>query len=318
VRMSGHTMNSEEDVKRAIIGAAPEMTHELERLWQKHNVQVYLTEDKAGFSIKAGPYGLVLYDHKAMCQLWIFGFSAQKALHAHIAPLICSQLFEGRYPPESSYANAQSRHLESESLNLIAAVQQLSSMNDMEHFAWPHGVPHPVGKPRDVNGSMVFDLLVMAAAYHFLHELEHVITDCQETGLDKHAEEMRCDQFARDFLLSRIKKYVKTSGEPADWVLVKRAMSIALCSALHLVSTPRIIWHGSASHPSVFKRIWAFVDSITLPENSFFWQYTSCLLLVLIKKEKLKVDVIAANSDKAICLSLLRNLENETMPAHKE
>ena len=77
-------VTTEEAVKRLILGAAPEREDDFLSLWNQYAPQIEFIEDKEGFSLEAGAFGLVLFNHKSMAQIWLLGFAAQYAFHAYL------------------------------------------------------------------------------------------------------------------------------------------------------------------------------------------------------------------------------------------
>ena len=56
------------------------------------------------------------------------------------------------------------------------------------------------------------DLIKIATAYVFLHEIRHVIFQADgDRPPDPRDEELECDIFARNFLMERIPDYVASS-----------------------------------------------------------------------------------------------------------
>jgi len=70
-------------VERLILASAPEKEPDLKRLWDLYAPQFSLIEDKPGFSLEAGPFGLVLFTNRTMLQIWLLGFAAWKAVYSY-------------------------------------------------------------------------------------------------------------------------------------------------------------------------------------------------------------------------------------------
>ena len=300
---------SEEAVQRVILASAPEREGELRAIWAEHCPHIQLTEDKVGFSLGES-FGSVLFDHKTMCQIWLLGFAAQKAFNAYSGFLVSSQLFGLPFSPAMISAHPHYAGLANECQGILEKIDELSEMERLEHSEWPANVPAPMGKPSDLNGCMAFDLICMAGAYCFLHEIKHVMLRTSDEQLTQHEEEIRCDGFARDFLLSQIDQYARTSGYPLDVLKAKRSMGIALASVLLLVITPRALWSGSAIHPPVASRIVELTNRLEIQASYHFWIYLSCLLLAQIKKDGLVFFNQIITNPREYCLSLLTCIEN--------
>jgi hypothetical protein len=74
-------------VKQLILAAAPERQAEFEEIWREYSPEFSLAEDRLGFNLEAGPFGLVLFTSRTMLQIWFLGHAAWKALHAYGGPL---------------------------------------------------------------------------------------------------------------------------------------------------------------------------------------------------------------------------------------
>lgn len=310
-------MNNEENIetnaiRKMIVGSAPERESELDALWQEYSPQFSQREDTADFSMGV-IFGSVVYDHKTMCQMWLLGFAAQKAFHAYCPYLIYSKLFNYALSNDSFVETSECTESENDFKNIIESVLRLKSLASIDDFVWPNNIPTPYkGKPNDINGSMVFDLICMSGAYCFLHELQHVRFSSDGTDLDAHEEEMACDQFAREFLLSKASDYAKLSGYPADLVLSKRAMSIAISCFLLFVITPKERWKDTESHPRIKKRIDALTNFLKISDDDYFWIYFSSLSMALIRFNKILIRPMTVENQKSYCLYLIKLLDEST------
>jgi len=151
----------------------------------------------------------------------------------------------------------------------------------------------------------------MATAYVFLHELKHVIFNSEgNTPEDRVEEEMWCDAFASEIMLSQIKKYSESSDYPEDKVRMKRAIGIALGNAFLAVVTPEANLGGTASHPPVHKRWSATLGSIELEVNDFYWLYFSSLAIALLKHKKIQFPSQVVVNFRQLAISAIEALEN--------
>ena len=296
-------------VKTVILASAPEKEKDLEKIWDEYSPAFSLANDKQGFCFEAGAFGMVLFTSRSMSYMWLLGFAAQEALKDYCGVSIGSVIY-GRFDPAYFDDVPHSKFGD-----LIALIPTISEVENEEDFPWPEGIPHPkFGKPKDLSGSMVFDLLCMAAAYSFLHEVEHVRIAQDGETLDPHDEEFRCDKSARDMLLDGIAEYSKTSGYPEEGVATKRAISISLASFFLLAVTPEEAWGGSRSHPSIASRISALTDSLSLPDNDHFWTYLSCLLIAQLHIKGESIESFPVGSTKEFAETLLGKFPRELNP----
>jgi hypothetical protein len=302
-----------EAIKQLILASAPERQEEFDNFWNTYNPQVVFTEDKSGFTLKAGAYGSVLFDHKTMCHLWLLGFSAQYAYHAYLYFLTTSQLAQIPFSPNLPFIKKEFAIVLQASRSIINDVQQLTDIDNIDHFNWPAAVPEPdFGKPKDINGGMVFDLLCMAAGYCFLHELCHVKNSLAKKIIDPIDEEYHCDEFALKFLLSKIDIFANQTKWDKTWLYTKRAMGYAILTLLYLVMTPEKKWVApSTDHPPVIERIKLFVKYIDGNVNEHFWTYYSCILLAQISRTNINIEDQVIKDQREYCLLLIDNMEQQ-------
>lgn len=298
--MNSSDITESEAIKNLIIAAAPEKESDILSLWDKYEPKFNLKGDSLGFSMSV-IFDSVVFDHKTMCQMWLLGFAAQKSFHA------LGELSNYSSAPNNLYFQY------SKDFNvLVDSVLKLKSVEKVEDFSWPSNTPKPYdGKPTDVDGSMVFDLICMSGAYCFLHEIRHIMFSESNTQIPIHDEEMECDKFAREFLLSGTEEYSLSEGYNAKLVSSKRAMSIALSSFLLFVITPRQKWGATDTHPPIRERILALSEYTNFDENDYFWQYFSALSLALIMRNKIPMEQkVVVVSHKVFCLSMIELLDN--------
>lgn len=298
-------------VKAAILGSAPERQEELEKLWEEHSPQINQASDKEGFTLEAGSFELILFDHKTMCKLWLFGFSTQRAFNLFLPYLYLSQITKNSFNPhalieeDSKSSHALRIH------EIIKAIRALKEVSSLEDINWPSSVPKPYsGKPSDLNGSMAFDLLCMVAAYCFLHEFRHVQIRNEGKDLDVHEEEFECDSYARDFLLGKIDEYSNATGYDKALLINKRSMAMALASVLLYVITPELCWSGSSTHPAISKRIKNITSALEVEDDDYFWTYLSCALISVIRIDDIEIQDTVVVDQKGYALFLIQSIEN--------
>lgn len=300
-------------IKNMILAAAPERESELNELWNEYYPQFSLREDTVGFSMEV-IFETGIFDHKTMCQMWLLGFAAQKALHTYSPFLICSKLFSFPLSNESLLDDADYVLMERDFQNVLDNILKIKTLANIDEFTWLENIPQPYnGKPKDIDGSMTFDLICISGAYCFLHELQHIKFSKNTTRPDVHKEEIACDAFAREFLLSKADDYETLSGYSAKLVLSKRAMGIAMSTFLLFVITPKERWCETNTHPRIKDRIVALTDYVKMDANDYFWLYFSSLLMALAKRDNLLVEPIIVESQKDYCLYLIELLD-ESIP----
>ena len=131
----------------------------------------------------------------------------------------------------------------------------------------PEGVPGPccvqysdLMKP---HVSMAMDLVKLAVAWVFFHEIKHVQDQHQEeisntkrsdSKKELHEDELSCDKFATKFLLEKVDQYAQDYAEDPSKVERKRVLSIYIALfAITLMQAED--WEESEQHPAVQDRI---------------------------------------------------------------
>ena len=199
---------AEAAVRIVICASAPEREAELSQMWDKHQPNVNQTDDKKGFTLEAGSFGLVLFDHKTMCQIWLLGFAAQHSFNLFLPYLYLSQLTGLPFSPTDTTIEPEANNIHKKISTIYLAINKLKESDSVDNVIWPFDIPRPDdGKPSDVSGGMAFDLLYIASAYCFLHELRHVQLRNLGENPDPIQEEHECDKYARDFLLEKIEDH---------------------------------------------------------------------------------------------------------------
>lgn len=309
--MQAEEITAEESVRRVIYASAPEKNAEFDDIWNQYNPVVDMAEDKVGFTLEAGAFGLVVFEHKTMCQIWLLGFAAQASFHIYSPYLWLSE--GAHFPFSADVVSGEDAIIPLRDFvsQVFSKIEELRDSNSQSEFVWPAGIPSPEqGKPKDINGSVVFDLLCMAAAYCFLHEINHVILSASNHGMNKKQEEHACDGFARDFLLGSINEYSQSSGYDIGLLKTKRSMAIAIASVLLFVITPEERWADSEDHPPVVDRIKALAEYSDLPKNDPCWIYLSCLILSVMAYRGINAGQCHINSQKEYCLHLLASVDS--------
>lgn len=292
-----------EAVKRVILASAPERESELAQIWEKYSPQFRLANDRRDFVLEAGCMGLVLFTSRSMSYMWLLAFAAQRALGDY-ADVITASRKIGRFDPSylqqipiSSFGS------------VLEKIRGIADVENEDDFNWPCQIPHPSqGKPGDVEGSMAFDVVCIAAGYSFLHEVKHVQFREDGESLEPHVEEHLCDKFARKMLLDNMTQYSAISGDSEEMVLTKRAIGIALGIFLLWTIIPKDIWAGSLSHPSILSRIQRLTEDLGLPENSHFWTYFASLLIAQLVSDGQTLEAFPTSSAKAFANYLLGEL----------
>ncbi len=278
-------VDSEHEIKMLFDGVVPENQEILNEYIAEFGACFLRCDDRPGFSIEAGPFGIVKFTQRTMHLMWMLGFAANQALNLWSATLARLRLRTGKLDAYTVSGIPGQAEGESKYRDLINSVYELSRVDDPALFLWPAAVPNPVNqKPSDPEGSVVFDLICMAGAYVFLHEVKHIMlrTD-SNTPANAHEEEIECDSFAQSLMLDKLDDYARASGYSIDRLTTKRAFGIGIAFFFMLVITRKDGWSGTESHPSIARRIESMVDKLTINNDDVFWIYISSLFLAHLR-----------------------------------
>jgi hypothetical protein len=285
--------------------AVPERRTELEELWDKYGVTFAHKVDKEGFDIGGGGWGLIPFTPRTMGQVWILGFAAWRALEAY-----CPYLILYKEIVSSGMADAPGQAEADTAFEYaLEKAEELRTVGSIKMFRWPEHIPVPdEAPPESVTERAIIDLIKIAAAYVFLHEVRHVMFNTDRDGPpDNRAEEIACDRFARDFLIEKIPDYCAASGyAPAD-VLNKRLMGLALGAFIVLQVT--LDRTGSSTHPAVALRLRELVQKGTGSAELTAWHFACCALLSVLRSEEKLPPRVAFSDPQDLFEKLIRLLE---------
>lgn len=304
-------MSQNQELVKLFEGVVPERLDELLDLVKANSAQFRRVGDKRGFNIDSGAYGVIQFTQRSLKQIWLFGFAGLYALHCYSGVAVLALCDSLKFDlAEIDELPDQKEHNERFS-KIIKTIEKLNAVKSEYDFTWPVGIPEPEdGKPRNIEQAAVFDLVLMATAYVFLHELKHVIFKSEGNApQDLLKEEMECDAFASEMMLSKINEYSISSGYPEDAVRMKRSMGIALGSVFLAVATPKHNLGGTTTHPAVHERWSATLGRIDLQANNFYWLYFASLAIALLKQKEISFSSLPVTSFKQLAISAIENLE---------
>lgn len=305
-------MSENLDIQKLFEGVVPERLDEVLKLIQTNSAHFRRVGDKSGFNLDAGAFGAIQFTQRSLEQLWLFGFSGTFALHCYSGISYLAKCYGLKFDLDE-IDTFPDQAIENERFSkLISVIESLNEAESRHDFSWPVGIPKPEdGKPKNIEQAAVFDLVLMATAYVFLHELKHVIFEAEGNApADRAEEEMQCDAFATEMMLSQINRYSDSSSYPEDKVRMKRAMGIALGNVFLAVVTPEANLGGTASHPPVYKRWSATLGGIELEENDFYWLYFSSLAIALLKHKGIQFPSQVVVNFKQLAMTAIEALEN--------
>ena len=225
-------MIANDAIPKLFEGVIPERLEEVMTLIDEYSAQFRLVGDREGFNIDGGAFGTVQYTYRSMQQLWLFGYTGLLSLHCYATLIALIQSSGLKLDMQKVKKIPDQAFSDNNFIKLLHKISELNKASSEGDFTWPEEIPKPEqGRPADEERAAVFDLLCMAAAYIFLHELRHVMFSANGNAPESPIEEeLVCDDFAKDMMTSKIKQYSEQSGYPEDKVAMKRNISISLAS----------------------------------------------------------------------------------------
>lgn len=293
-------------MKSLIFASLPERSDDLDAHWKEYDPQFNLSEDKAGFYCEGGAYGLVLFTSRTMEMLWLLGFASWKAMYSYGGLLVKIHGEDKILDMKETSTMPDQAAFDKEYDRLIEQIYELAKIENLNDFKWPDGIPTPeTGRPSEEEEALVFDLICMATAYVFLHEVQHIKFTRDGTTLSRLEEEMECDRFARELMLTKLEECSGSYGWPVDKLRTKRGMSLSLATFFLLVITPKDRWGETETHPSLSERIAAFADDIALSDSDCMWVFLACLVIAQLRYQKCIPNRIQFTSFRDLCMQLI-------------
>jgi hypothetical protein len=272
-----------EAVRQLILESAPERRAELEVLWDRYSPTFAHANDESGFKMEGGAFGLIIFTPRTAGQIWILGFAAWKALEAY-----CPYLFL-RIPITPSVMSDDPDQVRAEKAlsDDLRKVRELKDIENLGEFEWPATILGPgSGPPTSTRDRAIVDLIKIAMAFTFLHEVRHAMfREDGDSPQDRVEEENECDNFAKKFLLERLTEYCASSNYGDQEVLNKRMMGILLGAFVILEITPKAKRGGTDEHPPVALRFQRLIDVVGDQAGEHMWTYLCSLLLGKLKEE---------------------------------
>ncbi len=303
--------NSEKEIKFLLDGVIPERDREIKNYIENYSPYFSLCDDRPGFTIESGAFGILKFTQRTMSMMWILGFAAHQTLHSYSSLIAILRINEAQLDTNQISLIPDQKIEDEKYSELIKSVIHLAESQSIDSYTWPESVPIPEDRrPKDNEGALTFDLICMSGAYVFLHEMKHVAFSLDSNAPSSpQEEEMQCDLFAKNMMLERLEEYSKTSGYPLNRLTTKRAMAIALAQFFMLVITPFESLGGTESHPSISERVIAMVSDIKVDEDDIFWLYVSSLFLAHYRYLNLGEIIVEFNSLRELSTKLMVKVE---------
>ena len=285
-----------------IAQAAPERHECLDAFWKEHSVCFKVVEGKSGITLNANK-DRVKFACKDLQVMWLLGFSLWKSIELFSPAVVMSKIpgikFSSVIENDDRFDDLRYRYNQR-----IAAVLDLIEGNVLDPQMWPPDIPSPFESREDLEDPQdiaAFDLVIMATAVLFLHELKHVEFHARHTAGNPRpdspaVEELQCDEWARDWFMAGIADYARVSKHPYQKVYSKRAMALLLvCEYLRLAKQHAGL-DTSSKYPSLAERTTNLLKMVDLPDDDNFWKFATCILFAETMRQGIVVKKIDSMS----------------------
>lgn len=282
----GATMDVSDAVDTLFSGAVPEREGDLRAEWGRAEDRVRLL-DRDGFLLQQ-TYGTIQVNEIALRQIWLTGYAAWRALQAYNVPLLVLAYYDCEFDPVTWNTIPAQAELDAAFDPVFDKVRELSQVQSLGDFEMPPGVPTPAEglKLTDPQEKAAFDLVCMAGAYVFAHEIRHAIFMAAGDAPDDIIEEERaCDAWALGLMLDQAADFEQREHpDLPGWVRAKRILGVVIAQLTILVVTPRNLWDASEDHPPVRERLRAVLDAATEPVPDWFWVSVASMLTAFARR----------------------------------
>ena len=297
-------------IEKLLLSVVPERVADLRGLWDLYLPEFWLRPDHAGLVLSAGNRR-VRFTHRTMVHDWLVAFAGWKGFRLY-GPVV-STAFATRVSLSPELLNGDpGREREQQSIqDVLYTARQIARQDvPIELVHWPEEVPRPAadGSAFPTEDRATYDLLCIATAGAFLHELKHLMFDRRHDRPARIEEERRCDIFARNFILEQVATYAAQVGHEISDVLGKRVMGLALTAYVIHEGTPHFDQPGSTEYPSTAERLATFTDVQGIPDNAYSWNFVSAIALSMLDSRGGLKATIEFENPKHLCCKLLEHL----------
>jgi len=294
-------------IELLILAAAPEREAELREIWKKYDPVFSLLPDRKGITLQARGQR-VEFDNKTLAAFWLLGFAAWKIFVCHSPHLILSLASNKPIDAKMFGVDKELPRAEAAFEEMLYTIRDILQAKSLDEITWSSGAPKPQSdkKGMDIDQQAAFDLIMIATAYAFLHEIRHIMFNKDGGAPSRPQEEITCDTFARNFLLDKINKYAASSREDPKKVLLKRAMGLALGSFIIQQLTPRADRSGTTEYPPVADRLDVLIGQIQTTADNDFWIFAGALLMAVLRTMNRSINI-----DPQALPTMCRNLIEE-------
>ena len=300
-------------IMQLIAKSAPEREAQLHDFLRAHPVRFLEVEDTTRIVMHADSE-CVYYARKDVQVVWLLGFSIWRAIELFAPAILAPKLF-GRSAESVIGMDEKLPRFERDYRERLASVARVIGDKTLDRAVWPPDIPEPVASRDELSGvqdKLVYDIVIMATAVLFLHELRHA-KFAREDGNgvprpSRREEEGLCDAHARDWFISKHDQYAAEHGHDPQKVCSKRAMALLIvCEFLRCAKDHTGIT-GAALYPPLAERIAVLSGSLPLSDTDHYWVFSSCVLFAEARRRGVPGLELPADSPKAISEYLLERL----------
>ncbi len=277
------------DVSHAVdtlfFGVVPERIEELKKLWGQQAERFRLL-DVQRFLLQQ-VYGTVQVSEVALRQVWLAGYAAWRAIQAYNVPLALAAVYSAPLDIAAWHAVPSQAEKDDKFDAIFDKLVELGSIGSLDGFDWPQNVPYPQSGVAITDPEMkgTFDLVCMAGAYVFAHEVRHSLFEREGNGpSDMIDEERACDRWALSLMLDQASSFAIDKGWAPSDVRAKRILGIIIANLTIVALTPRLSWDASTDHPPVRERLRVVLDAATDPVPDWFWITVTSMLLAFARR----------------------------------
>ncbi|MDH1561559.1 phage exclusion protein Lit family protein [Ectopseudomonas chengduensis] len=289
-------------------GAVPERADEISGLWRKYGHSVEIAKDAKGVTMNANSKR-IKFNIKTIEIYWLLGFSAWRAIEVY-SPAVVVATMTGASLDDALNMDEERGQFEFDYKQRIASVHSLIAAEQPADISWPADIPKPIDirdDLEDVQHKAAFDLVGLALAFSILHEFQHVMFCADKNAPSlRPEEEIACDTWARDFMMSGLADYAEKHGHSFTEVQWKRAAGITLAAVIIHAITPGHVRWGDQEYPPIAERLSAMIRGYNLPNPSSFWMFTACMLIALLRQENRPLDIVAKSNREMVEELLIR------------
>ena len=301
----GYMSDQTPNISRLIADSAPERETELQDFMRVNPVRFLEVEDDTGIVMNA-TMKRVKYARKDLQLIWLVGFSLWKAIHLFAHAMLGPSLF-GRSPESIIDLDESLDRFERDYRERLASVARIFGLKTLDEAVWPPDIPKPVASRHDLSSiqdKAVYDLVIMAKAILFLHELRHAKFHRDHLNgtprPTRRDEERRCDEHARHWFISRHGQYAAEHGHRPQEVCSKRAMALLIVCEFLRFAKDYSGTFGADLYPPLADRIAVLSGSLSLPGTDNYWLLSSCVLFAEARRRGLHPLDLPSGSPEAI------------------